>query len=295
MKKNNNEIDLVDLLLKLFIYTKKYFFVFAVAIVLGLVYGYIQNRNVAYNFKSEMIIVSKIQNELDYNMMPRMKKEYNTGNVDIIDNIIKSAQKQISSRNYEYLSKRTGLTVDELKSVISISSKAVANDNSADFDYIEISASTKDKEIFTKLGKGIENYINNNEYIKRNNLKDSILISNLIKETNQKLEILSQYQDKTIKPNSNTEMLVVGENSVFGESVDMLSYKLKLEQELHSIKTARILENFFIPAGKTAASTRNLIIYPAIFFIISIFIVIILILNKKAKSINRAPQQKENN
>jgi len=130
---------------------------------------------------------------------------------------------------------------------------------------------------------GIINYINNNNYIKNKYKKDSILIQELIAQTDKKINDLEEYSAQKFDKNNN-DFVIMNDNSVYGESVHLMAYKQKLVQELNSLKTATIIEDFYIPNSPIiTSSTKVIIMYSVIFFILSILLVLLLIINKKAK------------
>lgn len=294
MDNNNNEIDIVELLLKTFIFFKKYLIIFVIAIILGFAFGKIKTNRLVTYYNSEMLLISKIQNDLDYKIMPRIRKDNNIGNTAIITNIVNTAQSLIKSQNFELLEQRTGIDKKQLQEIVNINSKIVADDNSADFDYITVNVTVKNPEILNNLGAGIINFINNNEYIKEKTHKDSLLILELIAQTDKKIETLEEYQKKTLQ-NSRTEIMLIGKSSIFSESVDLMSYKQKLMQELYSLSAARMVENFYTPKYKAAKSSNAVYIYPFLFFALAFFIALIIEINKKSKEIIRQKEQKENN
>ncbi len=283
MQNNNNEIDIIELILKIYIYTKKYILVFAIAIILGAIVGFFKNKTTTTRYKSEMIIISKIQNDLSYKTMARTRKNIDVGDNDVIVNIIKAFQQKLSNKNYVFLSKQTKLTELELKNITTISAKIIEDDNSADFDYLSINVNSTKPDVYKNLSLGIINYINNNNYIKNKYKKDSILIQELIAQTDKKINDLEEYSAQKFDKNNN-DFVIMNDNSVYGESVHLMAYKQKLVQELNSLKTATIIEDFYIPNSPIiTSSTKVIIMYSVIFFILSILLVLLLIINKKAK------------
>ena len=64
MENNKNEVDLLEILIKSYLYLKKYFWVFIIALTVGLIFAFIKNQYMGREYESSMILSIKFNDSL---------------------------------------------------------------------------------------------------------------------------------------------------------------------------------------------------------------------------------------
>jgi hypothetical protein len=283
MTHSKNEIDLIELSIKIFIYLKKYFWIFALAIILGIAYSMITAKSVIF-YESEMLIKTRSENNFMYAVT---LKELNT-NIEenpgeLIVKIIESLNKNIENKNIELLEQKTGLNEKQLKQITSIEAFHQYIKGEAVSNFVTVKVTGRNIDAFSGLSGGIIKYINTNSYILEKRKNDSLFLADIIQKLNLKIAELDKLQENFIKNNSINNIETYKDNSFFTENIMLSSLKEKLIYEQSQLNQTELIEDFFLPVEKTNASKKSILINVFIFLFLSFIVVFFLILNKKAK------------
>lgn len=285
MEKSKSEIDLLEFLIKIYLYLKKYWWILLIAVLTGIIYTFIFSNSKTVSYGSSMIISVKPDNDYMYAItFKEFSKRYEKNPAEVIIGIINQANEFIKSGNTEKLAQKMNLNATDLKGIKSIIPEYKFEKGVSPGNIVQIKVVSGNKEVYNKLGEGIEFLINDNPYVKEKISEDSLMLINMIDKIEIKTKELDSFAEKFLKSGKTTEFFVFKDDSFFGESVMLSSLKEKLNNELHNLKQAKIVEDFYSPKSKTASIKVPVIINTVIFLFLGIVIIFFIVFNKKAKS-----------
>ena len=280
---NRNEIDLIELLIKIYLYLKRYVWIFLIAIAIAIIFTILKSTFQKPVYTSSMVIETKSENDFMYALTFReIQQRFEKNPGELIVKIINSANNLIQNGNIEVLANRMGITTEEAIQINSVSASYKYTKGEAVSNYVTINVSSSNKIIFKDLNTGIKNYINNNTFIKNKYSSDSIFLSNIIKKVDKKIIELDSLQNKFLKDGIVSDMFIFKESSFFLENIMLTSLKEKFIEELNNLDQINIVENFYIPQKKSPFNKNDFIINIAVFIFLSFIIIFIIIINTKA-------------
>ncbi len=284
MEKNRNEIDIIEFLLKIYLILRKHLIFIIIPLALGIVYTVIKEQTKADVYGSNMVL--KIQPEEEYMYTVTMKEflnKYDKNPVEIVEKIMKEASDFRANGNYELLSERMKLPVEKIKQIKYLGTSYRYEKGEAYSELITINAKTTNPELFLELNQGIINLINSNRYVESKHLSDSILLSNLISKLDNKIKELDSVQKQLLKKGIyQSNITIVGEFSIFAESVQLTALKEKLILKLSRLQRAEIVEPFYKPGSAEKSFKKDLIINSILSIFIGLIIILFKIVNQKA-------------
>jgi len=259
MENKNTEIDLIELFIKIALYIKKYIWIFAVAIILAVVVSVIKKMNVKETYTSSMLL--KVQNVNDEVINEKViniyqkpeKKNY----AELITRIINTADILNSNKNIDELAKRMQVDKNILENVISINANNKNLKGEPISDFVTITVTAKQTDVFSKIEKGLINYINTNTFIKEKYQNDSVFYTSIIKEIDKKIDE--------------------------AESYDNFLLKEKLKLKLHKLNIVELVEGFYVPTPQSYCLKKALATNLLIFIFLSFLIIGAIFFNKKIK------------
>jgi len=285
MEHKNNEIDLLELLIKTYLYLKKYWWIFVIAIILGGIFTLIKNHYLDKNYKSSMILSVKPDNDYMYALtLKEFNKHYEKNPAEIINGIIEQSNELIKNGNFDILAKKMNLNNEYIKGLKSVLSEYRFEKGEAPGNSVKITVNSSNQKVFNKLGEGLLFLINNNSFVKKKNTEDSLMLINIINKTDVKIHELDSLQSKFLKNGKVTDLFIFKDNSFFSESVKMNSLKEKLMNELKNLRQATLIEDFYLPKADKTNFTKTALLNIFIFVILAFFVIVFIIFNKKAKA-----------
>lgn len=283
-KHKENEIDLLELFIKIYLILKKYWWIFLISVIVGIAAAFVQSVNSADSYKSSMIISVKPENDYMYAFTFReFNKRYEKNPAELIVEIINQANELIENDNIGRLAKKMNFNEKQLQGLKTISSEHKTKKGEAPAEIVKINVVSTNKKIFNNLGKGLEFLINNNAYVKTRNYEDSLMLLKMITQIDIKSKELDSLQTKFLKNGKINDFFIFKQGSFFGESVMLSSLKEKLNNEIHNLKQVKVIEDFYIPKASKKSFSKKALTYVLLLFILSVIIIIIIIFNKKAK------------
>ncbi|MCF6183610.1 MAG: hypothetical protein L3J56_03100 [Bacteroidales bacterium] len=285
MENNKNEIDLLELLIKIYLSLKRYWLVLLISVLAGIVFTIVKNIYFDKSYNSSMSVSVKPENDYMYALtFQKFSNRYEKNPAEIVTGIINQANKLIKSDNISLLAKKMNLSKSDLIGLKSISSEYNFETGEAPGSIIQIQANSSDSKIFKKLGNGILYLINNNSFVKEKTSEDSLMLVRIIKKIDIKLSELDSLQSKFLKDGKITDLIIFKDNSFFGESVKLTSLKEKINKDLKNLKEVELVDNFYIPKTKYASIKMPLLLNSIMFLFLGIIIIVFIEFNKKAKS-----------
>ncbi|NPA67310.1 MAG: hypothetical protein GXO50_01745 [Chlorobi bacterium] len=286
MKEDRNEIDLLELLFKIYFYLKKYAVILVAAVIAAVLVTFAANIYDKKEYKSSMILSVKQDNDYMYAVtMKEVPKRFEKNPAEAVTGIIMQADNIIKNGNFETLSRKMNIPVAKLKGLKSITAEYSLEKNSAPGNIVKINAEANNTEIFEILGKGVLNMIEENPFIKDKYDNDSVFLANVIANVENKIKKIDSLQSKYLKTGNADELILFKNESFFGEAVSLSSLKAKLLKELSDLQQAQIVEDFFVPQKTSGKSSflKTLIINIIIFLFSAVIIISFIVFNQKAK------------
>jgi len=246
---NSDEIDLYKLLINTFLFFRKHFKIFIIAISLGLFVGIGLSLLLKKNYYSAyMIANTSLSDEDVFEVVRSIKysveeKDYHT--IEKKLNVSKVDGKRIRDFDIENVLIASGWDI-EGKTTSLVKSKLIKI--TVDFSR----SSNKDdiqeqRDFLDTIRNGIVNYINDNTYIKERQKYSKIAISNMIDEIGVQLKKLDTLQKSVIEQKSQRGQVIVenaNKQSFSSDILALLERKLKLEESLQLDRPVMIVEDF---------------------------------------------------
>lgn len=268
-EKRNDEIDLIEVFLNMYIFFKKHFWFFTIAVLIGAVLGYSTKFFGKEHYESSSLINSYTVSE---NIL-----------IQQIDNI----QSIIEDNNISYLSERMEIDSTYLASVNSLEAEIVYDekDDKKSLGFLKVTANVDNNEIFNHLNQGITSYLEKEPFIQN---EISLFIENnknLIEEIDKQIAKIEALQEKLIHTaQSKGDVNIYNDqNSFQNELLGLIKEKQSREKLLQFAAPFRIIQDFTIyqkPIRKTKTYT---LISAFAFFMLALFYLIIRNLNKTIK------------
>ncbi len=231
-KTSSDEIDLMELFLKLVRMIKKNFTMivsfFVVGTLLGSVYGMFGTKV----YESKMMVTSDILTE------------------SYSEKLAENLKALIKDENQKLLSSRLNLTPEEAESIGSIKIESALKDKPSKEDekkWFVITVEILDQEILSKLEKGIVSYLENNEYVKIRVEQKRNLNKQLIKKTDEEILSLESFKNKIYEGNffENNKGNVMFDPTVVNiRIIELNKDKLKYQNDLEIVNSVQIVEGF---------------------------------------------------
>ncbi len=288
MENNKNEIDLLELLIKIYLYLKKYWWILIISVLAAIIFTFIKNKSSVKSYNSSMIVYAKQNDNYMYAVtFKEFSKRYEKNPAEVITGIVSQANELIKSKNLDILARKMNLKKEDLKGLKGISSFYKTEKGEAHGNIVKINARSSNQDVYNSLGKGIEYLINNNAYIKSQISEDSLMLINIIQKIDIKTKELDSMQTKFLKNGKFNDFIIFNENSFSSESVMLFSLKEKLIKKLQNLNQVKIVEDFYVPKSEIVNIKTALIINSLIFIFLGIFIIFLIVFNKKAKAFDQ--------
>lgn len=268
-EKRNDEIDLIEVFLNIYIFFKKHFWFFTIAVVIGAILGYSTKFFSKEHFESSTLINS-------YTVSDNILIKH-------IDNI----QSIIGDNNISYLSERMEIDSTNLRSVNSLTAEIVYDekDDKKSLGFVKVTVNVDNNEILKHLNQGITNYLEKEPFIQN---EISLFIENnknLIEEIDKQIAKIEALQEKLIHTaQSKGDVNIYNDqNSFQDELLGLIKEKQNREKFLQFATPYRIIQDFIIyqkPIRKTKTYT---VVGAFAFFMLALFYLIIRNINNTLK------------
>ena len=269
--KRNDEIDLIEVFFKTYIFFKRKFWILFIATIIGAGLGYSTKYYAKPHYESSMIIES-------YTISTELLVEY-----------IKKFQGLLKDKNYDFLQKETGLSIEELISIKEITTDIPFNEKEKEeFGYVIVGVRCVNNTVLNKLSQGILNFLGEEPYIideiDNFKIKNTAIIDHISKEIKNlqpdNLKSSGNYKEK------NKINVFNNKESYYNELVFLLEQKYQREKELKFAKPFRVIEDFIFYLRPIKKTTTYSMVGGLIFWFITLMFLLIRRLNKKLKNIN---------
>lgn len=268
IEKRNDEIDLIELFLNIYIFFKKNFWILFISGIIGGGLGYSTKFLGTSHFESSMLIES-----------------YTVSN-DLLIEYINNVQTILKDGNVKYLSKRMGIDSTNLIDLKTISVEDVYDEKAKKSKgYLSVAVNVTNNDFLHYLSSGILKYMENEPYVKSEIQIFTEHNQDLISRIDEEIDKLKVLQENNLsQQKSNGDVSIYNnQNSFQNELLALLKEKQKLEKQLKFASPFRIIQDFTIyqkPIRKTVTYTFS---GGILFGFIAMVILIIRNINKSIK------------
>ena len=265
MKKESNEIDLLELLAKIYFLFKRNKYIILAFAVIGIITGIYKASKTESYYQTEMIVKTALEPEVVYNQLQILSDFRSSNNIALLAeelNITKGNAQQIKS-----------IKIEEIEEI-------------EESSLIKIVLEAHSTNIIPKIKRGIVNYTKSNKYLNEQLQTKQKHYKQYLNEISEALEILRKKENKK-NGSENPNEIIIGEEGYAGQIIQLMDKKEKVETNLSQNKPLNIIKNFHIPENKRRDTTINIALYFAIGLFLGILVVIGLFLIRKFESFNK--------
>lgn len=268
-EKRNDEIDLIEVFLNIYIFFKKHFWTFVLSLVIGGILGYSTKFFATKHYESTMIINSYTVSE-----------DILIENFNNINSIIKDG-------NYSYLSERLELDSTLLITLNDISAEQAYDEKlKKDKDYVYVHVKLSDNKILKDLSNGLLTYFEKEPYIKSEIETYEENNMSLIAKIDEEINKLDKLQDNLLNPvQSKSDVNIYNDQKSFqNEILGLVKEKQTREKYLKYSTPFRIIQDFTV-FNKPIKKVKTYTIIGA--FLGFFFILMFLVIRNINKTINK--------
>ena len=230
---SEDEIDLGQLLFRLTRTLKKYQILLIASIAVGLGLGFTHFRLKKPVFESSMMVRSNILTETYSNT--------------VTENIARLIQEG----SYDLLSEKLGISTDQTKSLkaIEVGSVRESEDPSeSNSSIFLVSVETTDNSILADLEKGLVQYLETNEYVKKRvDLRKQRYQALMAKASEQIREIDSlkdKLNERILARGAGNDILLLNPTNIYTTALSLYKEELSYIENLELIDSIQIIEGF---------------------------------------------------
>lgn len=229
----NDEIDLVELLVKSVLLVKRNFTQIVLFFLVGSGLGFAYASLAPKAYESNMIISSGILTE-----------SYSKRLIENLNTLIKEV-------NIEELSVRLALTEDESKGlnkfkIESIKEKSIATQDIDNSSFI-ITVELKDELLLPKLEKGLVNYLQDNDFVKVRVEQSRNYLKQMIAKVQAEIESLESFKSSIYEGKffqSTNGNIMFDPTTVNSKILDLTKEKINLEHSLELVNSVQVINSF---------------------------------------------------
>lgn len=267
-EKRNDEIDLIEVFLKMYIFFKKNFWVLFISVIIGAGLGYSIKFLSEKHYESSMLINSDTVSE------------------DLLIEYINNIQTIIEDGNFQYLSDKMEIDSLYLINLKGISVEEVYDEKEKKSkEYLSVTANVIDNQLLASLSTGILKFLEKEPYI-QNEIEifneNNLSIISKIDEELEKLEIL---QDNNLNQSRGKGDVNIynSQNSFQDELLKLLKEKQSKEKMLKFATPFRVIQDFTIYQKPETNTKTYTLIGGLLFGFLALTLLIIRNINKSIK------------
>lgn len=254
---NNTEIDIIEVLIKLVKFIKKYFFFLIIFFVVGTVAGFVASKFAKPVYKTKMFATTGILKQIpDGNGFFITDSELLVESINFLNDANKS----------ELLGIKSGKLLE------------ISAEKKEDTDNFSVSLTLSDNEDFENISKKIKQYFEENEYLKNKLTLQSDLRKRLALKIDEEIKKID-----SIKLASDNQIVVDASNSVNNETVFLYEKKLQLENLNKNPQVLNVVIDFYKPQPSNSKKLMVMLAMPIVFLLLAFFIAVVRELLKISK------------
>lgn len=241
---NSDEIDLIELTIKIAKFFKKQRWVFIIFILMGVSIGLLYHFTKPSVYQSKMILQSDILTESYSNR------------------VTESFSSLIKEKNWKMLASRLSMTEADAASIKKIEIIFIKNEDAKEGiarqgviykntnNNIIVNAEVYNTEITAKLQDGIVSFLQNIDFVKIRVKQRQIYYSNLVAKIKEEINSLDSLKDKLFQGKpvyaKGAEIMVVDPSKIHTEIIDLTKQKLEYENSLELVESIQVVEGFAV-------------------------------------------------
>jgi len=267
MKKASNEIDLIELLAKIYFLFKRNKYIILTFAVIGIILGILKSSKTEAYFQTEMIVKTSIEPDAVYNQLQTLSDFRNSNNLALLAeelNIAKEEATQIKRIEIEKIEKNKEKENFLLKIILEV----------------------HNTKIIPKIRKGLINFTQSNEFLSQQLKNKQKHFEQYLHEISEALEIIQRKEKQKINSDKFNES-IIGEESYASQIIQLMDKKETIEKNLSQNKPLNIIKDFHNPENKKRDTTIKITLYFAIGLLAGIVVVVCLSLIKKFESLRK--------
>ncbi len=262
MRKEENEIDLLELMAKIYKLLKRNKYIILVFVIIGLIVGIYKSIGSEAYYKTNMLAKSPLSN------------------TEIIEQLQSLSELQQNNNN-EPLSEELNITLEETKKIKFIEVGKTEEES----HLIQIKLEVFNNNLIPKIKEGIIQYLETNPYIKRELKRRQEHYQEYLEKINEALEILREKENTKNLPQAAKEILVSGESESYSDQIiKLMNKKGSIEQTLLRNQPLIIVKDFHKPENPQKDIKFQIILYTIIGFILGIIVVFFITLLRKLEN-----------
>lgn len=231
---NNDEIDLVELLVKVVLLIKRNLIQIVLFFVIGTGLGYAYASLAPKVYESKMLVSSEILTE------------------SYSEKLFENLQSLIKEKNYSSIGLITGLTSEEAKALSKITIESALKDKPQKEDekkFFLITVELTDQSILPKLQGGIINYFKQNDYVKLRVETKRKMLNEIISKIDDEIKSLDKFKTEIGDGsffNRTKGDVMFDPTTVNSKIVGLTQEKERLEEELALVNSVEVVEGFTV-------------------------------------------------
>lgn len=257
-KMNSDEIDLMELLARIYRAIKRNRLIFGILPLSGVIFALSLAYNSSDKFSSSMMITTDLlsENEAKF-IFDELEK------ADSIPGLSSEEERKLLGLSFE-------VEQTEQNEVIDVSKRV----------YLKVTAVVSDPTMFPSLEKTIVKYINSVDPVERNRKNQDFFYRQMITRIDSEIAAMDQVKQKT-----ETMASYVDPSELYAKTVELFKVRTESEIKLKSISTVQVTKGF----GSLIKDARlSKILVVGIGFALGFFIAILLLFIKFFNDYNRA-------
>jgi hypothetical protein len=269
----NQEIDLLEIFIKIYGFIKKRFIYLGVAVIVGFLFGFGLNKLEKKQYETSVLLRATAVN--------------NQTMVDIANNISQALKKN----NYPYLSKNLHLEKPFIEKIESF--KAEINPDVKEPNCLSLSLTYFDSSAVRGFLSAVFKYIENNEYLQEKYEQEKENTNEIIKKLKIEIAELDSFQNmykKSLSQYKNaSHSQIVNLSSTHNDIINLFEKQRNLSEKMKLLEKPYIIINDVIYPNKPSNNSlkKNVVIYSVLFLFIGIFVLVFIeairFLNAKSK------------
>lgn len=229
---NNDEIDLVELLVKVVLLIKRNLIQIVIFFVVGTGLGYAYASLAPKVYESKMLVSSEILTE------------------SYSEKLFENLQNLIKEQNYKELSSKIGLSEDEAESLSKILIESALEDKPQKEDekkFFLITVECTDQSILPKLQSGLINYFKQNDYVRVRVETKRKMHNEVIAKIDEEIKSLEEFKTEISDGsffNRSKGDIYFDPTTVNSKIVGLTQEREALEEKLTLISSVEVVEGF---------------------------------------------------
>lgn len=250
MKNESNEIDLLELLAKVYFLFKRNKYIILAFAILGVIVSIYKSSKSEPYYQTEMTAKTPLESEVVKNQLEVLTNHQKNQNINLLAqelDIKKEDAKQIKS-----------ITVEEVEET----------------SLMRISLKVLDTNLIHRIQEGIINFSETNKFLREQLKSKHRHYEQYLNKISEALELLRKQENKKITPQSQ-EKISIEEGNYARQIIQLMDKKEQVEENLIENKPLIIVNGFHIPEKAQTDTTTQFILYTVIGLFLGIVFVVV--------------------